>query len=886
MTRRCIGVAVLTLLMAAAAAAQKMEGDLPQPISTAQLERMIAKALTAPASPWNGGSSPLGGEFDPSRVPSVPATTDGPASRSTAEVGDPLHPSIRAVLAAVEHLHDDYLAEVLGLRDRELVARLEMEPRLNRGGSLGELQQHRRQIASLRRRAIESEDRLFGAIMMVVPDPQRPRVESMRRERARLRHGENVSSILGILSLDVIELVERARLPVDQQAAIAPILADYESSLVRLGPRYTELTEVVQSRSMAALQLREAEFLGAFRMQPPEPERARRIRREALAEAREGVRLDEAMTKLADLHRNTLHRVLAALPVEPRHAVIRGAPRGFAQDDRPRDSRAADVVTRRLIDGAAASDAERAAMDAVRKRWLEPDLALAVQRMDLVEWQSNLENPWPDPTLDIAALEAVREDLRALDDERTQRGRQVLATIVSMIGRERAAALGIVLSRNGTLLEAVEWIDVELMEAAEALEDEDEVAVTVEESGERERAAARAKRAEAAIRLVVPAALTLEELRQPFHAWEHDEAIMQMLEEEHRRHRDAWTTRVEPLLAKVADTAEDMHLADEASREAIAFDLDAATDLVDEARAAQQQTLEVAWAVDAELFDALQRRFGSAERAPFISAARLTRFWRMGGGERDRSGWLSEGGQPLEIDIARWALDPTTAAPARDLMLQRIHAERAEIEAMIQARAQATIDNAMMGALRDCLDRLPVEDERFKTVWAQWLSDSRVTDEAHAQALGQIARTTHSILDAAALSLGADERADFRAKVYAAIYPGLCRDDESPVALLEQLLADEAISAEERLVVERIAQLHRATHAVATDGMIAAAAAMDSLDPGLPAQERKDLAERRRHEIARWRFERSEANAKALMHLRNELSRGTLDRYRSLALEW
>lgn len=855
MTRWVMRAIVLVSVLTVVATAQQMERELPQPISTAEIERSITKAMIAPPSPGNANAPPL--------------------------AQDALDPELRARIAAIEPMHDAYLAKVLALRDRVLVEQIAAEPKLRDGANLSAAERHERQMMTLRARAIEAEEQLLLVIAEAMPEAQRPRVEAMRRERARRRHGERMADHAGVIALDVIELVEMASLPPEQRAALEPLLADYEQSLVIAARRYQVMTERGRARLLTALRAREGEFVAAVRANPPNHALARAIRLEASAQSMQGIPLVAVVTALRELNRRTILRVLAELPVESRRTLMRTARSGFLLDERGPLVDGADFVSRRLRDGGMISEGERTAVAALRAQWLESDLALAIDRMQLAERMLDLENPWPDPQFDESSLAAAREERRAIDEQRTKRARALLAAIVNIIGMERAAKLGVFIPRGAALANGVEWSEPESQDAAIA----DEAANGAETAEAKAVSVKRLAQVAADRRAVAPVPTDRGALQSWVERWTADSALRTAIMNEHRAYEEAWKRKVEPALQETVAAVERVRTTLQGP-DTDELDFSVATAIVDQAAAAQQRALDAAWSTETALFDAIERVMVRNDLLPELVALRMTRLWQMGGGVGDRPGLLSEWGQPVEVSVADWALDTNLPEAARRVLLQKIVAERTSFEAMLRERAATTLDAALQQYRRNLILRVRVDDERYEGWSTQLAQDDTIVSDASAAAIENAVSFTREVLENAALALDGDARDDFRASVYAAMFPGLCADNDSAAALLEQLLRDETLSEADRAVVQRIARVHRAGHSAAVAGMIAAANALAPVDEDLRSADRNDAWRRRMHEVARWRFERSEANAKARMHLRNELSRETLERIPSLSAEW
>lgn len=85
------------------------------------------------------------------------------------------------------------------------------------------------------------------------------------------------------------------------------------------------------------------------------------------------------------------------------------------------DERAPDFVSLRLRDGGMIPEGERTAVAALQAQWLESDLALAIDRMQLVERMIDLENPWPDPQFDESAARRGARSAAPSTNSRTKR---------------------------------------------------------------------------------------------------------------------------------------------------------------------------------------------------------------------------------------------------------------------------------------------------------------------------------------------------------------------------------------------------------------------------------------------------------------------------------
>jgi uncharacterized protein (UPF0335 family) len=169
------------------APAQGTSGQLPEPISTIELIRLLDTYVQPRPEQWD----------------------------------------------AIETLHDDYRDAFRALREGDMEKFLTEDMRKMQGGGMpskAQLDSYLKRMDSIESRVKELDDRLFDGIAAVLDERQQAELPRARDARDR-RRSRTLISMAGNQDVDVGEIALASGFTAEQFAAIDPTLRDYERQL-------------------------------------------------------------------------------------------------------------------------------------------------------------------------------------------------------------------------------------------------------------------------------------------------------------------------------------------------------------------------------------------------------------------------------------------------------------------------------------------------------------------------------------------------------------------------------------------------------------------------------------------------------------------------------
>jgi len=842
----CLAAIVIVALLLAertTIAQGRIAGELPPPITTDHFERMVVRVLVTPPGFWSGTSPALG--------------------------SDALAPEVRRVIETIEPAHNAYLGAWLALVDGDL-ERLKSSPvQLAKGGTLTQMLNHHRRSVSIRRRAIQLELQLIDAIAAAFPEAQRPRAEWMRRERWRERWAATYENHARLLTLDLHGIVDTLTSDEGERTKVEPLLAAHDSALLALFDRYDAKLTRRHELLIVALKVHEAELLAAIRSTPPDHERSRAIRRDAAAELEVRAPVLPTIASIEDLQRRTLKALLAALGPSTRHALIQAVLSKLHINAGPTASNASRFA-RYALAARHLQEQERAPLAASARSWQERDAALAVRHLEASERLSSALNSVPQESVDQELVRIASEEGDRLLVEREVLAQRFLGDSMACMGEPGAAAIGLRRTPGGAIDEAaLQWNDPDPELVASSRPDpEIDAPSRAYDDGP----------------IAIGSALPLAALLDRIADRSLDDASLERLRTVQVEFERIWAQRVMPLVTAAASDLALLALA----RPKTSADLAGPIEIVDRLTGIELRMEDEAWRLEVAHFEALERLLAETGGRWVIElrVLRLARLWSLFGGAQAANQSTDHWGTPRRINAAAVALDRSLADPLRaevatSLLLHRNDLEQAFRERVDLERAERRAQRVVTLRLR-----VPTSDPMWRGEVDIW-EESEEAREALRSIDARIEPVVRAALDAPSVA-ASDGRidpallAEFKGRIIRLLLPRLIDEAEMVAPLLDKLEQMPALTETERGAVDSIAREHRLTHGAATDAIVASALDCRAEEPGLSQRERSDRLWVCVRAIARWRFERDEANAKARMHLRNSLRREIIERVPAL----
>jgi len=834
-------------------------------ITTEEFERMVTRALIEPPSEWNASS---------------PALAD-----------DPLATKVRRVIEQIMPAHEAYLERLRGLLDGPIRELRGQPVDLMLSGTLVDVMNEERHRWSIEDRGSQSNRLFFDAVLAAFPDAQKPRAEAIVLEWQRRRVASRFSNYAGILAVDLIALLDDARLSPEQREQLAAASISYERNLISGLEQFGRAMRRDRHGRFAALRAREAEYLAAFRADPRDAETVERIRREAWAEVEKRSQVTRAVRALEELQWRTLGAILPRLSPEQRvqllHQLI---PHHMLLITKEAD--AASLLSRRLARNAAADAAGVGALEPLCAAWLEQEerLVLRVLRVAQALMDASV------PGLDSDEAHALRAEQDEIQSERALAARNFMQAAWDRLGRERAGRLG-----------------VRIIGPAEC-----DAPVFEVEADERETdAESRAAEPPPPGSIDTGAASMEEPL--PFAAlvrWVgqrgDESAMMERLRLAHSDYEAAWRQRIAPLAAERTQAKPEFKLDDIDSIAA----LDAIHESIDRFAAIERALVEEVWTLELVAAEAVTRELASTRNAEKRAAIRLARLWSIVGPVDAPSESVDDWGRARRINAALFAMHDEMPEPVRAVLVATLVAQQDEIERVLRDRARLQVEQARtddrsraatflryrsdeglrIEAAADS-ERRRTNDEmrrmevRLNAIMRALIEapSKRARDESArggndgaSQGKAGAADATEGARDSDAPS--AEMVADFRALTARLLLPKLSREREPLEPILSALESMDELQDQERVAILHIAEAHRAMHEAATTGLVWAAMGEFEQSTTLSRTDPRDQDSARGFAIARWLFEREECNARARLELRNSLRREIVGRIRGLAV--
>lgn len=831
-------VALFTLLAAAnssAFAQTPMAAELPSIITTAELERLVERALTAPPSAMNALS---------------PALAD-----------HPLAPEVRRVLEVIEPAHDMYLDQCRTLIDDDVARVRAINLDIRGGATLREVHGMYRAVAAASRRAEQFESALMDAIAAAFPEAQRPRALALRREVARTRIAK---SFPGTLGCDLFQVMGVEGLSDEERALIAPVLAQYETRLMDEVDRYVELFRRHFDRYCTLLESHEDEYLAAMRADPVDNERLEELR--AAAGQESGLAAVFAQQVVFDeLQRRTFADILPRLaPASRRRFIDAVFKESWSHDPRVRG---ASTIAERIGTAAGRPSEESEALVALRDAWFARDAATAEQtfqaQLELWELEGKLNPAAPDYDAIQARVQSARGGLEELLERRGMDAHVFISAVGRKLGAERAETWGMQRADPEYSPDNVEfdWIDSE-QEAAFARDQTDPDRVGALDLGSPP----------------LEAALPFATLIRWVRTLDVDDAAIERIRLVHEGYESRRRERLTPFIEARSRATQAMSQAYDPSTP-----ITDAFEAIDRDARAEQAIIGAVWQLECDAADEIALGLGNVD-ADGAAALRIARLWLLLGAVNPVESSGDAYGRPRRPNAAALALEASFPQPVRRALANVIGAQRAEIEAALRRCAERLVESVRCNRRENVVLRLNPEDPEARAIRDAAIQGRITAESALLESEAVLWKALRAALAAPRESEGVsdDIATEFESFAYAQVLPNLMAGSDRIPAIIAALAARTDLTPAERTIVDEIREAHGAIHGAATTAAVAAALDGVPDDPKETPVERSIRSHRRGQSITRWRFERDEADAKALLHLRNGLRREIVEQVAGL----
>jgi hypothetical protein len=397
-------VRLLAVLVAAAlvrlAPAQGTSGQLPEPISTAELVKLLDTYVQPRPEQWD----------------------------------------------AIESLHDDYREAFRTLREGDMEKFLTEDMRKMQGGmpSKAQLDAYLKKMDSIDAKVKELDDRLFDGVAATLDERQQAALPRARDARDR-RRSRTLISMAGNQDVDVSDIALASGFTPEQLATIDPQLRSYEQQLTASLRTLSDRTRRMMADVMEAIE--KAGFAGLspedMQADPAKAQQVMQVVQQAFADAQQ--RTTEASRALRTLNRKTyaaLRGQVAGLPSYAfRHRFLT-----VAYPEVGSDASGVEKILRSALASRKTDASTREALLSIYEQLVRGDDPAVNEGMDLVDRFNESRNMMQ---FDQAAYEAFGASRTALREKRAKAAAQYMASIRELLDDERVRQLDLAASTAG-----------------------------------------------------------------------------------------------------------------------------------------------------------------------------------------------------------------------------------------------------------------------------------------------------------------------------------------------------------------------------------------------------------------------------------------------------
>ncbi len=382
------------LLAARPAAAQGTSGQLPDPIATVELNRLLSLYVKPDDS-----------------------------QRAT-----------------IESLHDDYRAQFRTLREAEIEKFLEEMNKLGGRGmpSKSELLEFARRYEQVNAKIAALDDGLFDAIGALLGEQRLPDVRRARDARARARYATGMlGGMPGGMSTraDVSAMVLELDLPPEE-------LAQFQPELIALEERLTSLSREASSAGIKGMidmvdAIEKAGLGGVseeeMAQDPEKMQAAMEVMQESMAKAFKPIA--ERTARMAELNTKAFRSVRDRMTGDAKRKLhVRYI--GRAYPELGVDVMGVEPVFRAVLRIRALDAGVREQVEQAYRTWMQADDAIADRAMAMIDEGRASQNP-----MDFGGMSETYEKLQQVQTERGELGVRTLEGLKAMVGEERIQKL-------------------------------------------------------------------------------------------------------------------------------------------------------------------------------------------------------------------------------------------------------------------------------------------------------------------------------------------------------------------------------------------------------------------------------------------------------------
>ncbi len=342
--------------------------------------------------------------------------------------------------ATIESLHDDYRAQFRTLREAEIEKFLEEMNKLGGRGmpSKSELLDFARRYEQVNAKIAALDDALFEAIGALLGEQRIPDVRRARDARARSRYATGMMGGLpGVMSnrADVSAIVLELDLPPEQLAQFQPELIALEERLTALSRESSSagikgMIEMVDAIEKAGLGgMHEADMA----QDPEKMEAAMQVMQESMAKAFKPVA--ERSARMSEANTKTFRSVRERLSGEvQRKFHVRYI--AAAYPELAVDFMGVEPIFRAVLRIRSLDEGVRGQVEQAYRAWMASDEAIIDRAMAMVDAGRESINP-----MDFGGMSSTYEKLQELQMERGELGTRTLEGLKGMVGEERISKL-------------------------------------------------------------------------------------------------------------------------------------------------------------------------------------------------------------------------------------------------------------------------------------------------------------------------------------------------------------------------------------------------------------------------------------------------------------
>jgi hypothetical protein len=816
------GLRVLALLVglfavAMPAAAQGTSGQLPDPLSTVELKRLLTLYV---------------------------------------------HPT-DAEVATIENLHDDYRSEFRAFRDSDIEKFLgEMQKLMGTGmPSKAAVQDFTRKYERINTRIAEIDDRFFDSIATLLGDTRQAAVKRARDARARTRIsmgmlGQMPGAIGGKLP-DLAALAMESKLPESVLKELEPELIAYEDQLTSAARSMSTagtrmILEMIESLEKAGFsEVSQEEMM-------KDPERMKALMENvqtAMAAAMKPI--VEKANAVYDLNRRTFHSVVGHLSGKDarryRLAYVRMSYPEIGND--PANTERMLTMALRIK---GLPDADREKIQAEYESWMRADDALTDDAMKLSdEARNDMSN-----LMGFGAAMGGQQKVMEIVNKRADLGQRTLENVKPHLGEERMKKL-----YERAIAAADDIFEDSSDPTAEVAADPNAEPPSVGVRAAEMEAAADATYFYGSVRR-----LAIEDVRSLATELGLDEGSRAAVEMMHADYEKKWESTIDPLLAGIQEAQSSMWRFEDGKTRADSAAGDKYFDL-------RKERLTKAIALDEALFHDVEGLVDEGKRT-LVASARLGRLIDLSGGS-DQQMWFGRDEVEQTVNVVSVVRSADISLEERVRLLEKVGKAADEVSQKIRDGGFARLDSerdmnrislrtqevyAKAGESGDAANVDMAEAQKV----GQEMMNLQAQQSSKATERARLVRTLWEALIEAA---DAGSRDRLQLAYDSAAYPSIFADPKCASPFIERALTLDDLSADQRRELQALSDQYRTEYYKFCREMIPKGGVAPP--PGADANANQEYWRQRmarENQRNKVQFERDERSQRAVTQLRRVLS--------------